>query len=64
VTSPGSDKGAVCLHVVVLNKGAHAFFQNSIGDLKILGASVQKFDHPEFVHRWLKEPQGYILKRS
>jgi len=25
LTSPGLDHGAVCLHVVVLNKGAHKF---------------------------------------
>ena len=31
---------------------------------QISGSTVQKFGHPEFVHRWLKEPQGYIFKRS
>jgi len=31
---------------------------------QISGATVQKFGHPEFVHRWLKEQRGYICKRS
>jgi len=28
LTSPGPDNGAVCLHVVVLNEGAHKFSKN------------------------------------